>query len=136
MKAVHRFIRRHLSPADLLAEMIFGLVMALGVTGAVRIGTTDLDNRELLISVGGCNLAWGIVDGVVLVLMRMFERGRLARRGPQPRRDRKVDQRREPEHGDEPGVTLADEALGRKAPVGHHHASLGFLLALWVRPIG
>jgi VIT1/CCC1 family predicted Fe2+/Mn2+ transporter len=79
MKSVHRFIRRHLEPADLLAEMIFGLVMALGVTAALRIGTTDLDNRELLFAVGGCNLAWGIVDGVVLVLMRMFERGRISR---------------------------------------------------------
>jgi hypothetical protein len=79
VKSVHRFIRAHLNPADLMAEMIFGLVMALGVTGAVRIGTTDLSNRELLASVGGCNLAWGIVDGVVVVLMRMFERGRVWR---------------------------------------------------------
>ena len=30
-------------------------------------------------SVVGCNLAWGIVDGVVLVLMRIFERGRIYR---------------------------------------------------------
>jgi VIT1/CCC1 family predicted Fe2+/Mn2+ transporter len=79
MRVVHRFIRQHLEAGDLLAEMIFGLVMALGVTGAIRVGTTDLDNRELLISVTGCNLAWGIVDGVVLVLMRLFERGRIAR---------------------------------------------------------
>src|SRR6187200_1669187 len=79
MRALRRFVDVHVEPADRLAEMIFGLVMALGVTGAIRLGTHDLDNRELFVSVLGCNLAWGIVDGVVLVLMRLFERGRIAR---------------------------------------------------------
>jgi VIT1/CCC1 family predicted Fe2+/Mn2+ transporter len=79
MRAIRRFIGEHVSPADRMAEMIFGLIMALGVTCAIRIGTTDLDSHELLVSVGGCNLAWGIVDGVVLVLMRLFERGRVLR---------------------------------------------------------
>jgi VIT1/CCC1 family predicted Fe2+/Mn2+ transporter len=76
---IPHFIRRHVNPADRMAEMIFGLVMALGVTGAIRLGATDLDSRELFVSVVGCNIAWGIVDGVVLVLMRLFERGRVAR---------------------------------------------------------
>jgi VIT1/CCC1 family predicted Fe2+/Mn2+ transporter len=79
MRSVHRFVRSHVNQADTMAEMIFGLIMALGVTAAIRIGTDDLSRRELFVSVAGCNLAWGIVDGVVLVLMRLFERGRMAR---------------------------------------------------------
>jgi len=79
MRGVHRFIQENIGPADRMAEMLFGLVMALGVTGAIRIGAGELTNRELFASVFGCNLAWGIVDGVVLVLMRLFERGRVAR---------------------------------------------------------
>jgi VIT1/CCC1 family predicted Fe2+/Mn2+ transporter len=79
MRALRRFVDVHVEPADRLAEMIFGLVMALGVTGAIRLGATRLDSRELFVSVLGCNIAWGIVDGVVIVLMRLFERGRIAR---------------------------------------------------------
>jgi hypothetical protein len=79
MRQIHRFLSHHVNPADRMAEMIFGLVMALGVTGAIRVGGGDLDNHELFVSVSGCNLAWGIVDGVVLVLMRLFERGRISR---------------------------------------------------------
>src|SRR4029079_3876603 len=79
MRGVHRFIQENIGPADRMAEMLFGLVMALGVTGAIRIGAGELTNRELSGSVFGCNLAGGIVDGVVLVLMRLFERGRVAR---------------------------------------------------------
>jgi len=79
MRALRRFVDDHVEPVDRLAEMIFGLVMALGVTGAIRLGGPHLDSRELFASVLGCNLAWGIVDGVVIVLTRVFERGRIAR---------------------------------------------------------
>jgi VIT family protein len=79
MRQIHRFIQDNIGPADRMAEMVFGLIMALGVTGAIRLGAENLTNRELFVSVFGCNLAWGIVDGVVLVLMRLFDRGRVAR---------------------------------------------------------
>lgn len=74
-----RFIRRHLDPATRLGEVLFGLIMALGITGAVRFGLADANNRELLIAVLGCNIAWGIVDGVMFAMLALFERGRRAR---------------------------------------------------------
>lgn len=70
------FFKRHLDPATRLGELLFGLIMALGVTGAVRLGLTDASNRELFIAVMGCNIAWGIVDGVMFVILALFERGR------------------------------------------------------------
>jgi len=74
-----RFIRRHLDPASRLGEILFGLIMALGFTGAVRLGHEEADNRALFIGIFGCNLAWAIVDGVMYVLGELFERGRKSR---------------------------------------------------------
>ena len=73
------FIHRYLDPADRLGEILFGLIMALGFTGAVRLGLEEADNRALFIGILGCNLAWAIVDGVMYVLTSLFERGRKAR---------------------------------------------------------
>lgn len=74
-----KFISRHLDPQDRLGEVLFGLIMALGFTGAVRLGVEEPDNRELFFSILGCNIAWGIVDGVMYAMTSLFERGRKAR---------------------------------------------------------
>ncbi|MCE9592186.1 MAG: VIT family protein, partial [Planctomycetes bacterium] len=73
------FIRRHLDPVDRLGEVLFGLIMALGFTSACRLGLAQPDNRDLLIGISGCNLAWAFVDGAMHTLASLFERGRRAR---------------------------------------------------------
>jgi VIT1/CCC1 family predicted Fe2+/Mn2+ transporter len=73
------FIRRHLDPSDRLGEILFGLIMALGFTAAVRFGRREADNQALFTGIFGCNLAWAIVDGVIFVLTALFERGRRTR---------------------------------------------------------
>lgn len=73
------FIQRHLDPSTRLGEVLFGLIMALGITGAVRFGLAKANNRELFIAVLGCNIAWGVVDGVMFAMLALFERGRKAR---------------------------------------------------------
>jgi len=73
------FIRRHLDPAARLGEALFGLIMALGFTGAVRLGEEGPSNRALFVGILGCNLAWAIVDGVMYVLTALVERGRKLR---------------------------------------------------------
>jgi VIT1/CCC1 family predicted Fe2+/Mn2+ transporter len=73
------FIDRHLEPADRLGETLFGLIMALGFTGAVRWAQEDADAQALFVGILGCNIAWGIVDGVMYALGELFERGRRAR---------------------------------------------------------
>ncbi|HZE98830.1 MAG TPA: VIT1/CCC1 transporter family protein [Planctomycetota bacterium] len=70
------FIHWHLDPAGRLGEILFGLIMALGIIGAVRLGVEDLSNRSMFIAILGCNLAWAVVDGVMFVLVEVFERGR------------------------------------------------------------
>jgi hypothetical protein len=76
---VFSFIGRYLDPATRLGEVLFGLIMALGFTGAVRIGWEEPDNRELFVGILGCNIAWAVVDGVMYVLGALFERARKSR---------------------------------------------------------
>ena len=73
-------IHRHLDPADTLGELIFGIIMVLTFTiGARLLGPEEpLDSRELLVAAIGCNLAWGIIDGFLFLLGRLYERRRLA----------------------------------------------------------
>jgi VIT1/CCC1 family predicted Fe2+/Mn2+ transporter len=73
------FIRNNLGPADFLGEVLFGLIMALGFTGAVRLGHEEADSRALFIGILGCNIAWAVVDGVMYSLTELFERGRRSR---------------------------------------------------------
>ncbi len=73
------FIKKHLDPATRIGECLFGLIMALGITGAVRLGAQDISSGQLFVDVLGCNLAWGVVDGVMYVMLSLFERGRKAR---------------------------------------------------------
>src|SRR5262245_6566470 len=79
------FIQRHLDPASRLGEVLFGLIMALGFTGAVRLGYEAADNRTLFVAILGCNVAWAIVDGVMYALTELFERGRRMRLGREVR---------------------------------------------------
>lgn len=70
-----------LDPSERLGEILFGLVMVLTFTlGAgltVKKGAEGV--RELLIAALGCNLAWGLIDGVMVVMHRVSERGRRQR---------------------------------------------------------
>src|SRR5262245_16769597 len=75
------FIQRNLGAADFLGEALFGLIMALGFTGAVRLGHEEADSRALFVGILGCNIAWAVVDGVMYALTEPFERGRRARLG-------------------------------------------------------
>ncbi len=79
MKRLRDFMHEYLDPGARLGEMLFGLIMALGFTGAVRLGLDEPDNRTLFAGILGCNIAWGIVDGVMYVLTAMFDRGRRTR---------------------------------------------------------
>ncbi len=64
-----------LDPIDRLSEIIFGLLMVLSFTGTMSaaVGGGEMVNA-VLIAAFGCNLAWGIVDGVMHVLTTAVER--------------------------------------------------------------
>ena len=69
-----------LSPFERSSEIIFGILMAISVTAAAEITAGgEADVRELMIAALGCNLAWGLIDGVIYLLQLQFERHRVHR---------------------------------------------------------
>ena len=71
-----------LDPATTLAEILFGLIMTLTFTlgaGMLLHDTGREGARELLVATLGCNLAWGIIDGVLYIVAQLYERNRKRR---------------------------------------------------------
>ncbi len=66
-----------LDPIDRLSEIIFGLLMALSFTGTMSAAVEGGERvGSVLAAALGCNVAWGIVDGVMYVLATAAERAR------------------------------------------------------------
>ena len=68
---------RLLDPVDRISEVLFGLIMALTFTcsiSAAEVGRDDV--RVMLVGAIGCNVAWGLVDAVVFLMISMTERAR------------------------------------------------------------
>jgi VIT1/CCC1 family predicted Fe2+/Mn2+ transporter len=62
---------------DRSSEVLFGLIMALTFTTTFEVATAGrADVRAMLIGALGCNLAWGLVDGVMFVVTRSVEKHR------------------------------------------------------------
>ena len=66
--------RRVLEPGDRIAEALFGLIMALTFTGSLSVADAGRDDvRAMLVGALGCNLAWGLIDGIFYLFFRMAE---------------------------------------------------------------
>ena len=77
MRLPEQAIRGVLSPYDRASEVLFGLIMALTLTGALSVTeVTKHETRALFVSTLGCNVAWGLVDAVMYVLNGVLGRGR------------------------------------------------------------
>src|SRR5207248_8003151 len=72
-----RSSKRVLQPIDRISEVLFGLIMVLTFTGSLSIAEAGRDDvRTMLIGALGCNLAWGIIDGVLYLMGCLAEKGR------------------------------------------------------------
>ncbi|WP_256354600.1 MULTISPECIES: hypothetical protein [unclassified Variovorax] len=66
-----------LSPIDRVAEMLFGLFMALTFVGAVSVADSGREDLHKMFAAAlGCNLAWGLVDAVMYLVRTVTDRGR------------------------------------------------------------
>lgn len=66
-----------LSPFERASEIIFGILMAISVTAATEIlEVGEAGVGELAVAALTCNLAWGLIDGVMFLLDLQFERFR------------------------------------------------------------
>jgi len=70
-------MRRLLDPVERFSEILFGLIMVLTFTGSLSAAEAGhAEVRTMLFGAVGCNLAWGIVDGIMYILSTLGERGR------------------------------------------------------------
>src|SRR6476620_4930171 len=69
--------RRVLEPHERISEVLFGLIMVLTFSGSLSVAEADrAEVRTMLIGALGCNIAWGIIDGVLYLMGCLAERGR------------------------------------------------------------
>ena len=68
--------KRLLDPVDRASEILFGLIMVLAITGSLSIVDGKADVRTLLVGALGCNLAWGIIDGILYLMGCLAETAR------------------------------------------------------------
>jgi hypothetical protein len=68
---------RLISPIERISEILFGLIMALSFTCALSVADADrVDVKEMLIGAIGCNIAWGIIDAIMYLMIEISQRGR------------------------------------------------------------
>jgi hypothetical protein len=69
--------RRVLEPHERISEVLFGLIMVLTFTGSLSVAEAGREDvRTMLIGALGCNIAWGIIDGVLYLMGCLAEQGR------------------------------------------------------------
>jgi hypothetical protein len=69
--------KRVLEPQERVSEVLFGLIMVLTFTGSLSVAEAGREDiRTMLIGAVGCNIAWGIIDGILYLMGSLAERGR------------------------------------------------------------
>ena len=72
-RATHK---RVLDPAERIAEVLFGLIMVMTFTGSLSVAEAGREDiRAMLIGALGCNIAWGVIDGVLYLMGCLAEKG-------------------------------------------------------------
>lgn len=72
-----RSTKRVLEPIDRVSEVLFGLIMVLTFTGSLSVAEAGREDvRTMLIGALGCNIAWGIIDGILYLMGCLSEQGR------------------------------------------------------------
>ena len=75
--AAEKSSKRVLEPNERISEVLFGLIMVLTFTGSLSVAEAGRDDvHTMLIGALGCNLAWGIIDGVLYLMGCLADRGR------------------------------------------------------------
>lgn len=65
-----------LEPNERISEVLFGLIMVLTFTGSLSVADAGRDDvRAMLIGALGCNLAWGLIDGIFYMMGSLAEKG-------------------------------------------------------------
>src|SRR5215510_10612247 len=75
-----RSSQRVLEPIERISDVLFGLIMVLTFTGSLSVAEAGREDvRTMLIGAIGCNLAWGIIDGIMYLMACLSERAQRIR---------------------------------------------------------
>lgn len=76
-RRLNRILGNHMDPEDAVIEMFFGLIMALDVSNILRLALIGQPDgtvmATLVVAVIGCNIAWGMADGLMNALSRHYD---------------------------------------------------------------
>ena len=73
-------MKRVLEPIERISEVLFGLIMVLTFTGSISAAESGRSEvRTMLYGALGCNLAWGLIDGIMYLMAQLSERGEAIR---------------------------------------------------------
>lgn len=76
MSATPASSKRILDPNDRISEVLFGLIMVLTFTGSLSVADSGREDvKAMLIGALGCNIAWGIIDGMLYLMGSLAEKG-------------------------------------------------------------
>jgi hypothetical protein len=65
-----------LDTGDRINEILFGLIMVLTFTCSISVASEGRDEiRMVLLGALGCNIAWGLIDGLFFLMGTIFSRG-------------------------------------------------------------
>ena len=80
LSIIRAFRHGQLSEGDRLVEMKCSVIMVLVMIGYLRvslIGDSDPDFQKKMILIPlGCIAAWGLIDGIMYVLLNLIQRGK------------------------------------------------------------
>jgi len=69
-----------LDPVERAGEAIFGVLMAVSITGSLSVATAGREEiRTMMNAALGCNLAWGLTDAVMYLLASATQKSRKVR---------------------------------------------------------
>ena len=79
LKVASEYQKRPLEPVERFSEVIFGLIMVLAFTGSLSVAKSGRQEvSQMLVAALACNVAWGLVDGVMYILTSIIGRARRA----------------------------------------------------------
>lgn len=89
--------KRVLEPIERISEVLFGVIMVLTFTGSLSVAEAGREDvRTMLIGAIGCNLAWGLIDGIMYLMACITEKAQRiriimgVRKAIQPERARSI----------------------------------------------
>jgi len=77
VEATVKSSKRALESHERISEILFGLIMVLTFTGSLSVAEAGRqDIRAMLIGALGCNLVWGLIDGVLFLMGSLAEKAK------------------------------------------------------------